>query len=67
MDDDADRIEFLDVVVLACNQSLLLCRVDDKLMSVPRERMLPGTTVRTQGDCGTLVLPLELARVRGLT
>jgi hypothetical protein len=54
--DDADAIALADVEVLADNQLIPLCRVNGRIVSVPPEQMLPGTTVRRHGDRGTLVL-----------
>jgi hypothetical protein len=65
--DDADAIALADVEVLADNQLVLLCRVNGRIVSVPPEQMLPGTTVRRHGDHGTLVLTRKLAAMLGLT
>jgi len=66
MMDGTDRMQFADVEVLADNQAVLLCRVNSKLVSIPLGRMLPGTTVRQQGDRGTVVLTREVAAMLGL-
>ena len=62
----SDRIEFNDVEVLARNPHVLVCRVAGKLVSIPPERLLPGSTIRQQGDVGTLVLTREDAEALGL-
>jgi hypothetical protein len=64
--DDADRVAFADVEVLAVNPLVVLCRVNGRIVSIPPGRMLPGTTVRRHRDRGTLVLPRKLATMLGL-
>jgi hypothetical protein len=64
--DGSDRIEFTNVEVLARNPHVLVCRVAGKLVSIPPERLLPGTTIRQQGDVGTLVLTREVAKALDL-
>jgi hypothetical protein len=66
MMDGTDRVEFLNVEVLADNPLVLLCRVNGSLVSIALGRLLPGTTVRQCGDRGTLVLTRELATLLGL-
>ena len=49
----SDRVEFRSVEVLARNQHVLVCLVAGKLVSIPPGRLLPGSTIRQQGDVGT--------------
>jgi hypothetical protein len=66
MRNDAQRVEFEDVEVLAATDFVLRCRVEGKFVGVPALRVLPGTDVARRGDRGHLVLPLELAAQLGL-
>jgi hypothetical protein len=66
MRNDAQRVEFEDVEVLAATDFVLRCRVEGKFVGVPALRVLPGTDVARRGDRGHLVLPLELAEQLGL-
>ena len=61
MMDGSDMVEFRNVEVLARNQHVLVCLVAGKLVSIPPGRLLPGSTIRQQGDIGTLVLTREVA------
>ena len=61
MMDGSNRVEFRNVEVLARNQHVLVCLVAGKLVSIPPGRLLPGSTIRQQGDIGTLVLAREVA------
>jgi hypothetical protein len=61
MMDGRDSVEFRNVEVLARNQHVLVCLVAGKLVSIPPGRLLPGSTIRQQGDIGTLVLTREVA------
>ena len=60
------RVEFDDVRVVNDTGILLMCNVGGKVVGVPRLRILPGTTVRWNGDCGRLVLPHDVALNLGL-
>jgi hypothetical protein len=66
MRNDAQRVEFEDVEVLAATDFVLRCRVEGRFVGVPALRVLPGTDVARRGDRGHLVLPLELAEQLGL-
>ena len=66
MRNDAQRVEFEDVEVLAATDFVLRCRVEGKFVGVPALRVLPGSDVARRGDRGHLVLPLELAEQLGL-
>ena len=62
----ADHLEFSSVEVLADNDRVLLCRVDGRLVSIPRGQTMLGTTVGQRGDHGALVLTRKLAHMLGL-
>jgi len=66
MTDGTTRVEFTDVEVLDVGALLLTCRISDRIVFVPRMRVLPGTTIRRSGDRGTLVLSRVLTRELGL-
>jgi len=66
MIDGSDRVEFADVEVIAHRGLLLKCRVGEKTVRVPLQRMLPGTTVVLVGDRGRLVLSRAVAIDLGL-
>ncbi len=65
MTDGADRVTFDDVEV-ASDGVILSCRVGKKVVWVPPQRMLPGTTIARRGDRGRLVLSREVALNLGL-
>lgn len=60
-------IAFSDVEVLSASGMTMRCRVQGKVVVVGRLQMLPGTTVRQHGDCGTLVIPRWAVHDLGLT
>ena len=64
--DGSRRAEFDGVEVVRGTDLILMCRVGAKVVGVPRRRMLPGTTIAREGDCGRLVLPHEIALNLGL-
>ena len=66
MTDGTTRVEFTDVEVLDVGALLLTCRISDRIVFVPRMRVLPGTTIRRSGDRGTLVLARVIACDLGL-
>ena len=61
-----DPVVFRDVEVIRRTDLILMCRLGDRTVPVPPLRILEGTTVRTEGDRGTLVLPRDLAVDLGL-
>ena len=65
MMDGSDRVTFDDVQVLS-DGVILSCRVGKKVVWVPPQRMLPGTTIARRGDRGRLVLSREVALNLGL-
>jgi len=67
MFDETQQMKFADVLVIVDTGLVLKCRVGEAVVSVPPLRMLPGTTVRREGDCGTLILPTDVAQDLGLT
>jgi hypothetical protein len=62
----SDRVEFRDVEALSYRRRSLVCRVGSMLVSVPPDRILPGSQVRRRGDRGKLVLPKKVAIDIGL-
>lgn len=60
------RVTIEGVEVVRATGLVLMCRVGEKVVGVPPLRMLPGTTIQTLGDRGTLVLPREVALNIGL-
>ena len=59
-------LEFSDVQVLFDTGMSLVCLVDGIRVRIPSHLMRPGTEVRANGDCGTLVLPRSVALSVGL-
>ena len=57
----SDRVEFRDVEALSYRRRSLVCRVGSMLVSVPPDRILPGSQVRRRGDRGKLVLTEAVA------
>jgi hypothetical protein len=61
-----DTVEFTNVKALAHNKYIIMCRVADKVVTIPPARLLPGSTIRRQGDVGTLVVTRVDAEALGL-
>ena len=66
MVDGSDRVAFDDVEIMSDRGIVLSCRVGQKVVWVPRQRVLPGTTIERAGDQGRLVLSRWLAISLGL-
>jgi hypothetical protein len=66
MTNEAQRVDFAEVEVLAATDFVLRCRVEGKFVGVPAMRVLPGTEIARRGDRGHLVLPSDLAEKLGL-
>ena len=66
MMEGSDRVEFPNVEVLAHNEQVVLCRVAGKVVSIPAGSLLPGSTIRRQGDVGTMVLTRDVAETLAL-
>jgi len=61
MIDGAQRVEFMDVHVLAATDFTLMCRIGRKFIAVPALKTLPGTDIARRGDRGRLILPRDVA------
>ncbi len=61
-----NQVVFADVEVIRDAGLVLMCRVANRIVGVPRRRMLPLTTIARFGDRGQLVLPREVALNLGL-
>jgi len=66
MIDGAQRVEFMDVQVLAATDFTLMCRIGRKFMGVPALKTLPGTDIVRRGDRGRLILLRDVAAKLGL-
>jgi hypothetical protein len=66
MTEGTDRVEFPEAEVVSENDLVLMCRVGERIVSVPPLRILPGSDVWRLGDRGRLVLPRDVARELGL-
>jgi hypothetical protein len=66
MIDAAQRVEFMDVQVLAATNFTLMCRIGRKFVGVPSLRTLPGTDIARRGDRGRLILPRDVAAKLGV-
>jgi hypothetical protein len=66
MMDGTDRVVVHDVVILAENERVLVCRVQGKVVSLARLRLLPGSVISEPGGYGTLVVTPSLAENLGL-
>jgi len=66
MIDDSPHAEFEGVQVIRHTGLVLLCRVGQKIIGVPPQFTLAGTTVASEGDYGRLVLSRGLAVNLGL-
>lgn len=64
---DADTLSYADVEVLTATGTALIVRVKGRRVTVPRGDLAPGTTIKNDGDRGTLVIPRWLADTLGLT
>jgi len=60
-------IVFERVVVLSTTELTMRCRVQGKVIVVGHLQSLSGTTVRSAGDVGRLVLPRWAVQDLGLT
>jgi hypothetical protein len=66
MIDGAQRVEFMNVHVLAATDFTLMCRIRRTFVSVPALKTLPGTDIARRGDRGRLILPRDVAAKLGL-
>jgi hypothetical protein len=66
MMDGTDRIVVHDVVILAENEHVVICRVHGKVVSLARLRLLPGSVISEPGGYGTLVVARAFAGNLGL-
>jgi len=64
--DRAEPCSFYPVRVLEMDGLVFKCRIGDRVVRVPPLRILPGTTVHRAGDCGVLVIPVDVAEELGL-
>ena len=56
-----------DVLVVRESNVALLCQIEGHERWIPRDKLCEGTTVKTKGDTGTLVVPRQFAVEWGLT
>ena len=61
-----DRVSFTDVELVDGGGYTIQCRINGTLVTLPALFMLPGTTVWSRGDRGTLVMPRQVAAELGL-
>jgi hypothetical protein len=65
MIDGSKRVEFSDVQVIRARGGVVICRIGNRTVAVPRARML-GAAISHAGDRGRLALPHDVAVNLGL-
>ncbi len=63
----SERVSYPDAEVLTATNTALVVRVKGRRVTVPRGDIEQGTTIKQDGDRGTLVIPRWLADTLGLT
>jgi hypothetical protein len=63
----SESVSYPDAEVLTATNTALVVRVQGRRVTVPRGDLEPGTTLKQDGDRGTLVIPRWLADTLGLT
>ena len=66
MDEPDEPVEFRDVEVLEDTGFTISCRIHGVRVTIPALFILPGSTVWSRGDRGTLVIPRRIAAEAGL-
>ena len=63
---ERDGVILRDVEVVDKTDLRVICRVGDRTIKIPPLRILEGTTIRSPGDRGVLILPRDVAEELGL-
>jgi hypothetical protein len=61
-----DTVSIPGVTAIADSGFVLICNVNGKVIGVPPSRLARESQVRKEGDCGTLVIPRQMADDLGL-